>query len=73
MAPPKTPELKWDRKLILDKDLWPTRPGELNVNITCQKYIINQISIQQLNIARVIKNVSNISGFLTKLCKQVHK
>ncbi|KAK3108250.1 hypothetical protein FSP39_004103 [Pinctada imbricata] len=30
MAPPKTPELKWDRKLILDRERWPTRPGELN-------------------------------------------
>lgn len=30
MAPPRTPDKKYDAELILSKGSWPTKPGELN-------------------------------------------
>lgn len=32
MAPPRTPDKKYDADLILSKGSWPTKPGELNVS-----------------------------------------
>lgn len=32
MAPPRTPDKKYDAELILSKGPWPTKPGELNVS-----------------------------------------
>lgn len=50
MAPPRTPDKKYDADLILSKGSWPTKPGELNVSYSEP-------------VHHLLPNETNIRGF----------